>query len=104
MKVHDGRCTADRPCTKTHAYKCRLCKTLYKSDVYRDSREQDTHFPFYPYCSQSCASTAIGADPGFKLFVRTVSAALQDSAATTKYPHPSVHEDFNEMMKEVQKL
>lgn len=103
MKIHEGKCTTN-PCNKTHAYRCRLCRTFFRQDPYRGPREMDFPFPFYPYCSVTCANAAAVGDPGYHLYSKLLTQSVEDSSATELYPNPQVHSEFNRMMEEVKAL
>lgn len=103
MKIHDGLCTG-KPCSRTHAYKCRACKTWFKQDLTEMGGASLRPHPFYPYCSHSCAVIARRSDAGFHLFAAYVNIAIGSDVMKNQYIDALSHADFNELMTETKEM
>lgn len=103
MKIHDGHCQGN-PCSRTHAYKCRLCQIWFPQDLIDLGGTALRASPFYPYCSGSCAASAVLGDKGFHMFERFVDKAMETEALVSKYPDPLAHQDFNQLIRTAKEL
>ncbi len=95
MKIHEGGCIG-RVCTRTHAYKCRLCGVWFRQEPYVTDLVIMAH-PCYPYCSKQHVDDAFALDPGYHALYAS-RLALVDPHEQEKYPNPQYHSEFNHLL------
>lgn len=111
MKLHEGRCSNPHHCTRTHAYKCFVDGTWFKTDgtTFVDTDRTIYVFAFWPVCSLACWN-AMQAGVKGQPWIQVDERASWDRSiqswqeAEDRFPNPAVHDDFGNLMKQTKEL